>query len=123
MRTSTFGGLVITPILSPVTLRAGKNVLLVAVGIGGSIHNGKFGFKPGTEYTVATPGVGYTFSETPIHAGDTFTLSIRAENVFDLAGWQFDIAFDPAALEAIEVSEGNFLKIGWRNHLLSEREH
>ena len=31
---------------------------------------------------------------------------------FDLAGWQFDIAFDPAALEAISVSEGNFLKTG-----------
>ena len=55
-------------------------------------------------------GVGYTFSQTPIHADDTFTLDIRAENVFDLAGWQFDIAFDPAALEAISVSEGNFLK-------------
>ena len=94
----------------PVTLRAGKNVLLVVAGIHGSIHNGKFGFKPGTEYTVATPGVGYTFSKTPIHAGDNFTLDIRAENVFDLAGWQFDIAFDPAALEAIGVSEGNFLK-------------
>ena len=94
----------------PVTLRVGKNILLVAVGIGGSIHNGKFGFKPGTEYTVATPGVGYAFSKTPIHLGDTFTLDISAETVFDLAGWQFDIAFDPAILEAIDVSEGNFLK-------------
>ena len=27
-----------------------------------------------------------------------------------MAGWQFDIVFDPAALEAIDVSEGNFLK-------------
>ena len=28
-----------------------------------------------------------------------------------MAGWQFDIAFDPAtALEAVEVTEGNFLK-------------
>ena len=27
-----------------------------------------------------------------------------------MAGWQFDIAFDPAALEAIDVSEGDFLK-------------
>ena len=94
----------------PVTLRVGKNILLVAVGIGGSIHNGKFGFKPGTEYTVATPGVGYAFSKTPIHLGDTFTLDISAETVFDLAGWQFDITFDPAILEAIDVSEGNFLK-------------
>ena len=60
---------------------------------------------------MANPGVGYTFSQTPIHTGDTFTLDIRAENVSDLAGWQFDIAFDPAALEAISVSEGDFLKI------------
>ena len=93
----------------PVTLRVGKNILLVAVGIGGSIHNGKFGVKPGTEYTVST-GVGYTFSKTPTHLGDTFTLNVRAENISDLAGWQFDIAFDPAALEAIDVSEGDFLK-------------
>ena len=56
-------------------------------------------------------GVGYTFSKTPIHTGDTFTLNIRAENVFDFAGWQFDIAFDPAVLEAIDVSEGDFLKM------------
>ena len=97
---------------APVTLRAGKNILLVAVELRGSIHNGKFGFKPGTEYTVANPGVGYAFSKTPIHLGDTFTLDISAETVFDLAGWQFDIAFDPAALEAIDVSEGNFLKTG-----------
>ena len=94
---------------APVTLRAGKNVLLVAVEIRGSPHNGKFGFKPGTEYTVVNPGVGYAFSQTPIHTGDTFTLDISAD-VFNLAGWQFDIAFDPAILEAINVSEGDFLK-------------
>ena len=35
-------------------------------------------------------------SKTPIHIGDTFTLDVRGENVVDLAGWQFDIAFDPA---------------------------
>ena len=96
---------------APVTLRAGKNILLVAVGIGGRIHNGKFGFKPGTEYTVST-GVGYTLSKTPIHTGDTFTLNVSAENVSDLAGWQFNITFDPAALEAIDVAEGDFLKMG-----------
>ena len=90
----------------PVTLRAGNNVLLVVAGIRGSIHNGKFGFKPGTEYTVATPGVGYTFSKTPIHTGDTFTLDIGAEDVFDMAGWQFDIAFDPAILEADQRERG-----------------
>ena len=93
----------------PVTLRQGRNVLLVAVHTRG---NGFFGFEPGTEYTVANPAVGYTFSKTPIHSGDTFTLDILAETVFDMAGWQFDIAFDPAALEAIDLSEGDFLKMG-----------
>ena len=95
--------------LFPVMLQPGRNVLLVVV----LTHaNAFFGFEPGTEYTVANPGVGYTFSTTPIHMGDTFTLDIRAENVTDFAGWQFDIAFDPAALEAISVTEGDFLKMG-----------
>ena len=92
----------------PITLRHGRNVLLVAVHTEG---NGFFGFEPGTDYTVSM-GVGYTFSQTPIHTGDTFTLDIRAENITDLAGWQFDIAFDPAILEAVNVSEGDFLKTG-----------
>ena len=95
--------------LFPVTLQQGRNVLLVAV-FSPSLDTGAFfGFEPNTEYTVGT-GIGYSFSETPIHLGDTFTLDIRAENVFDLAGWQFDIAFDPAVLEAVDVSEGDFLK-------------
>ena len=93
----------------PVTLKQGRNVLLVVVHTRG---NGFFGFEPGTEYTVLSPaGVGYAFSKTPIHVDDIFTLDISAEDVIDLAGWQFDIAFDPAALEAINVSEGDFLKI------------
>ena len=93
----------------PVTLKRGQNILLVAVSTWGTAD---FGFEPGTEYTVGNPGVSYTFSKTPIHTGDTFTLDISAKDVFDMAGWQFDIVFDPAALEAINVSEGDFLKIG-----------
>ena len=90
-----------------VTLQQGRNVLLVTVS---TLSDGFFGFAPGTEYTVANPSIGYTFSTAPIHSGETFTLDIHAENVFDMAGWQFDIAFDPAALEAVEVTEGDFLK-------------
>ena len=90
----------------PVTLQQGRNVLLVAVA---THSNGFFGFEPGTDYTVSM-GVGYTFSKTPIHTGDPFTFNIRAENITDLAGWQFDITFDPAILEAINVTEGTFLK-------------
>ena len=94
----------------PVTLRQGRNVLLVAVATRSDERsNSFFGFESGTDYTVGT-GLGYAFSETPIHIGDTFTFDVRAENVVDLAGWQFDIAFDPAILEALDVSEGDFLK-------------
>ena len=95
----------------PVTLRQGRNVLLVAVvtRFRSDDNNAFFGFDPGTEYAVAT-GIGYAFSETPIHIDDTFTFNVRAENVSDLAGWQFDVAFVPAILEAVDVSEGDFLK-------------
>ncbi len=90
----------------PVTLRQGKNVLLVAIEAN---YNSFFGFEPGTEYTLAT-GIGYAFSEVPIYLGGTFNFDVRAENVSDFSGWQFDIAFDPARLEAVEVNEGEFLK-------------
>ena len=95
----------------PVTLKPGANVLLVAVGNGGTM-TGHFGFEEGTEYTVMPPGVGFTFSatETNLLAGDTFTLNLNAEKVSDLAGWQADIAYDPNVLEAVEVNEGDFLK-------------
>ena len=95
----------------PVTLQQGKNVLLVAVVTRFRSHdnNAFFGFEPGTEYTLGS-GIGYAFSKTPIHLGDTFTFDVRADNVTDLAGWQFDIAFDPTTLEAVDVSEGDFLK-------------
>ena len=97
----------------PVTLRQASNVLLVAVYEDKSAWHGFFGFKEGTEYTVsANSGVGYAFSESIIHQGDIFTLDISAKEVHDLAGWQFDIAYDSAMLEAVEVNEGDFLKTG-----------
>ena len=98
----------------PVTLQQGRNVLLVTLS---TLGTGFFGFGPGTEYTVLTPGIGYVFSKTPIHSGETFTLDISSEDVFDLAGWQFNIKFDPTVLEAIDVSEGAFLKTDGVNTL------
>ena len=47
----------------------------------------------------------------PIRRGDTFTLRLNANDVTDLAGWQTDISFAPDVLEAVEVSEGDFLKV------------
>ena len=48
---------------------------------------------------------------TPVHLGDTFTLRLSANDVTDLAGWQTDISFDSAVLEAVEVSEGDLLNV------------
>ncbi len=97
----------------PVTLNQGANFLLVAVdNRGHGAFSGFWGFEKGTEYTLISPGVGFTFSatETTLLTSDTFTLNLNAENITDLAGWQADIAFDPNVLEAIEVTEGDFLK-------------
>ncbi len=97
--------------LVPVTLKKGANVLLAVTGTYG---NGFWGFNPEAEYTVLNPRprVGYVFSQPIIDAGDTFTLEIRAEDIHNLAGWQFDVVFDRTVLEAVEVNEGNFLKTG-----------
>ena len=98
----------------PVTLKQGKNVLLVAIHCWGGGWAGHFGFAPDAEYTVVPFGERFTLStaSTRIEKGDTFTLRLNAANITDLAGWQTDITFDPAFLKANGVTEGNFLKQG-----------
>ena len=97
----------------PITLQKGKNVLLVRLE-GFRAHYELwslfFGLEPNAEYRVYNPRVGYTLSASKIYAGDTFTLNLSAEDVYDLAGWQFDLAFDPTLLEAVDVNESDFLK-------------
>ena len=96
-----------------VTLKQGKNVLLVALdNHGHGSFSGFFGFAPDVKYTVFQPGINFFFSTdaTRYEIGGTFTLHLNVENVSDLGGWQTDIVFDPAVLRADKVSEGNFLK-------------
>ncbi|MXZ01341.1 hypothetical protein F4Y93_12125 [Candidatus Poribacteria bacterium] len=102
----------------PVTLKKGKNVLLVTVR---THSNGFFGFAPDTEYTVLPHGTRFSLSTktTRFAVGNTFTIHLNAEDVIDLAGWQSDIIFDPAVLKVNSVSEGGFLKqSGGRTHFL-----
>ena len=94
-----------------VTLKQGKNVLLVAVDTQGGPWSGYFGFRSDAEYTLEpSTGIGYAIFNHEINSGDTFTLDIYAEDATDLVEWQFDIAFDPARLEAIEVRKGYLLE-------------
>ena len=104
----TFRGV---PRAFPVTLKQGVNFLLVGVYEFDGGWSGYFSFEEGTEYSVSVdPRIGYTFSKPHIYLGDTFTLDFNVENIYNLGGWQFDIAFDHTLLEAVEVNEGDFLK-------------
>ncbi len=98
----------------PVTLKQGTNVLLVAIQFALGKWGAYFGFAPDTEYMVISPGTGFAVSTdtTSVRVGDAFTVHVNAEKVTDLAGWQFDLTFDPTILEAVEVKEGGFLKKG-----------
>ncbi len=110
----------------PVVLKQGSNILLVAIYEGRGYSAGYFGFAPSAEYTVLPPVTNTTvLSLGPksvssaeakrVRVGDTFTLHFNAEDVTNLAGWQFDIAFNPDVLEAVDVIEGDFLKVGGTN--------
>ena len=96
----------------PITLKQGKNVLLVAIRNANWAWSGFFGFTPDAEYTVLAPDSGFSISTdtTRIEVGATFTVHLKAANVTDLAGWRTDITFDPTVLKANKVSEGDFLK-------------
>ncbi len=53
-----------------------------------------------------------SIDDVSVRVLDTFTLNLNVEDASDFAGWFTDIVFDPAALEAVEVKEGEFLKEG-----------
>ena len=93
------------------TLKQGINTLLVAVENRTGGWSGFFGFQADAKYTVLSyAGIGYALPNNVIYIGDTFTLDLYAEDVHNLAEWQFDIAFDPIHLEAIEIRKGYFLE-------------
>ena len=100
----------------PVTLKQGKNVLLVALdnrGHGG--FSGFFGFASDAKYEVFQPSINFTFSTdtTQIEKGDTFTVRLQTENADNLAGWQTNIIFNKAVLKVSSGAiEGDFLKQG-----------
>ena len=97
----------------PVTLRQGQNALLVAVdNHGHGNFSGHFGFARDAEYNVFIPSPRFLLSTdaTTFEVEDTFTLQLRVENMDNLGGWQADFVFNPDVLNAIAVTEGDFLK-------------
>ena len=57
-----------------------------------------------------------------VNAGDTFTLDLMIEDSADLAGWQLDIGFNLEVLEAVSVTEGDFLPKAGGNTFFQEGE-
>jgi uncharacterized repeat protein (TIGR01451 family) len=45
--------------------------------------------------------------------GDTATTDVRVENVDDLYGFEFEITFNPAFVEAVQIQPGTFLSPDW----------
>ena len=66
----------------PVTLKQGKNALLVALdNRGHGDFSGFFGFAPDAKYTVFQPSLNFVFQTdtTPIAVGDNFTVNLNVE--------------------------------------------
>jgi hypothetical protein len=54
-----------------------------------------------------------------VNLGDTFSVNITVSNVIDLDGWQFNLFYESAILNATSYSEGPFLKTGGSSTLFS----
>lgn len=52
--------------------------------------------------------IGVSISHAVIK-GDSFSVSIEVGNINDLAGFQFDVSFDPTVLEVVSIEKGTFL--------------
>jgi hypothetical protein len=55
-----------------------------------------------------------------INLGDTFSINITVSNVIDLDGWQFNLYYQSAILNATGYSEGPFLQTGGSTTFFSE---
>ena len=60
--------------------------------------------------TGAIPAVRIEPSSQEVTSGDHFTIIVAVENVTDMGGNQATVNFDPQAMSAVTVTEGNFLK-------------
>ena len=47
-----------------------------------------------------------------VHVGDTFALDVLVDDVAGLYAYQFDLAFDPSIVRAVDVAEGSLLASG-----------
>ena len=47
--------------------------------------------------------------DQPVGAGETFTVTVMVEGAVDLAGYEFDLGYDPDALQGLDAEDASFL--------------
>lgn len=61
---------------------------------------------------VSATTISFATQPAAVHVGENFTLNVLVADATDLYGFQFDVAFDPAIVQAHVVLEGDFLTAG-----------
>lgn len=57
----------------------------------------------------AIPSISLASSASPVGTGNAFSLAVTATDITDLYAYQFDLRFDPGAVQVLGIAEGNFL--------------
>lgn len=47
--------------------------------------------------------------DQPVAAGETFTVTVMVEGAVDLAGYEFDLGYDPDVLQGLDAEDAGFL--------------
>ncbi|MGD2177035.1 MAG: cohesin domain-containing protein [Anaerolineae bacterium] len=89
-------------------------VTAISVGLGLSVCRaaGPGGRTEGREAVAvpaATTRVWLEPAAQVVNAGETFTVTLMIEDADDLAGYEFDLAFDARLLEAVDAEDASFL--------------
>ncbi len=95
-----------------VTLKAGKNNLLVAVYDNVGNWSGFFGFENDASYSVIPADTVLSISPSPVTSppiGERLTFNVNIVGGESVAGYQVIVQFDPTALRYVETSKGDYL--------------
>jgi hypothetical protein len=63
----------------------------------------------GTSCAPSAPILKIESSSSPIHVGDTVTISIKAENIANLTATEIHLSFNINVLEVVQLNDGSFI--------------
>ena len=108
----------------PATLKAGRNILMVAVGTSRIWWSNLFvGFEAGAKYSLVPPGISYTFPESDIRVGDTFDIGVRVEEMLGLERLAVRRGVRSECIASRRHNRRRLLEKRRRQRILSERAY